>query len=49
MRHGRFMGYGYNGSVILLIILVLVIIIFIMFISDYFRKRGDIKESSKIT
>lgn len=40
MRHGRFMGYGYNGSVILLIILVLVIIAFIVFISDYFRKRG---------
>ena len=41
MRQGRFMGYGYNGSIILFIILVLVIIAFIVFISDYFRKRGN--------
>lgn len=40
MRHGRFMGYGYNGSIILSIILILVIMVFIVFMSDYFRKRG---------
>lgn len=40
MRHGRFMGYGYNGSIILFIILFLMVIVFIVFISDSFRKRS---------
>ena len=41
MRHGRFMGYGYNGSIILFIILLLVVIAFIVFLNSFFSKRSS--------
>lgn len=37
MRHGHFMGYGYNGAFILAIILIITIVILILLVSN--RKR----------
>ncbi len=41
MRHGFYMGYGCNGSIIMTILLIGAIIFFITLIRDYFRKRDN--------
>lgn len=40
MRHGHFMGYGYNGAVILVLILVGAVILFYLILRDYFQRKS---------
>ncbi|OGO81496.1 MAG: hypothetical protein A2Y21_08220 [Clostridiales bacterium GWC2_40_7] len=41
MRCGRFLGFGYNGSIILALVLILAVILFYFLIRDYFNKKSN--------